>query len=196
MTPILILAAGASSRMEGADKLLERIDGLPLICRMARAALTVSPDVYVTLPAQPHPRWATLAELKVTKVPVPDAAKGLSASLRAGITALPPAEHVLLLLADMPDIGPAEMRAILAGPGQYPDALIWRGATADDAPGHPVLVARKLWPALTALSGDSGAQAILKQHSQETVLIPLPGNAARTDLDTPQDWAAWRKARA
>ena len=36
---ILILAAGASSRMRGADKLLQPIDGIPQIARIAKAAI-------------------------------------------------------------------------------------------------------------------------------------------------------------
>ena len=31
-------------------------------------------------------------------------------------------------------------------------------------------------------------------HAQGRIaLIPLPGASARADLDTPEDWAAWRK---
>ena len=55
--PILILAAGQSSRMRGRDKLLEEIDGVPLLRRqvdMARAAGLGS--VFVTVPEVPHPR--------------------------------------------------------------------------------------------------------------------------------------------
>ncbi|NBR54129.1 MAG: nucleotidyltransferase family protein, partial [Rhodobacteraceae bacterium] len=41
MTPILILAAGKSSRMRGRDKHLEEIDGVPLLRRLALAALAL-----------------------------------------------------------------------------------------------------------------------------------------------------------
>jgi CTP:molybdopterin cytidylyltransferase MocA len=42
---------------------------------------------------------------------------------------------------------------------------------------------------LLALSGDAGGREILKR--EEVVLVPLPGRRALTDLDTPEDFAAW-----
>ena len=54
MIPILILAAGSSSRMQGRDKLLETIDRVPLLRRTVNSALGTDHPVYVTLPQQPH----------------------------------------------------------------------------------------------------------------------------------------------
>jgi hypothetical protein len=89
MTPpaILLLAAGSSSRMRGADKLLERVDGVPLLLRQARVALAAGVPVIVTLPGDRPARTAALAGLDLVTVPVPDAALGLSASIRAGVRA-------------------------------------------------------------------------------------------------------------
>ena len=46
----LFLAAGASSRMRGSDKLLKEIDGVPLIKRTLDEALKLNFPVYVTIP--------------------------------------------------------------------------------------------------------------------------------------------------
>lgn len=54
---ILILAGGASSRMRGADKLLERIDGQQQLARIAQAARATGLPVRVALP--PTARTAT-----------------------------------------------------------------------------------------------------------------------------------------
>ncbi|MEL6586700.1 MAG: NTP transferase domain-containing protein, partial [Pseudomonadota bacterium] len=59
---ILILAAGASSRMRGRDKLLEEIDGTPLILRAVRAACAVSAEVVVALPKGDRTRSAWLTD--------------------------------------------------------------------------------------------------------------------------------------
>jgi molybdenum cofactor cytidylyltransferase len=42
------------------------------------------------------------------------------------------------------------------------------------------------------LTGDTGAREVLKRHSDRVHLVPLKGDRALTDLDTPEDWAAWR----
>ena len=134
MIPILILAAGQSTRMRGRDKLLEPVDGMPLLRQRALAALGTGQPVFITLPALDHPRHATIADLGVTTIPVPDAATGMAASLRTGVAALPECRHFMVLLADLPEL------------------------TAVDL----------------------------------TKLIALPNQHATRDLDTPEDWAAWR----
>jgi len=48
---ILILAAGASSRMRGTDKLLEQVGGQPLIAHVAAVALATGCPVSVTMAA-------------------------------------------------------------------------------------------------------------------------------------------------
>ncbi|WP_412506377.1 NTP transferase domain-containing protein, partial [Roseovarius sp. SYSU LYC5161] len=47
---ILLPAAGASARMEGPDKLLEPVDGMPLLRRQVLMALATGAPVLVTLP--------------------------------------------------------------------------------------------------------------------------------------------------
>lgn len=190
--PILILAAGASSRMRGADKLLEAVDGQPLLRRQARMALEVSRDVRVALPAAPHPRDAVLSDVPVQVIRVEDAAEGMGASLRtafAGVTA----PRALLLLADLPELDAADLRVVLAAPLDAPNARIWRGATQDGHGGHPMLIDRTVYTDFEALTGDDGGRGIVQKHGAH--LVPLQGSRARLDLDTPEDWAAWRKGR-
>jgi CTP:molybdopterin cytidylyltransferase MocA len=71
-----------------------------------------------------------------------------------------------------------------------PDRIL-RGASGTK-PGHPVIFPADLAPLLQNLSGDRGAQPILAAHAGRLHLVPLPGQAALTDLDTPEDWAQWR----
>lgn len=63
---------------------------------------------------------------------------------------------------------------------------------ARGTPGHPVVLPRRLFPSLLELRGDQGARALLAQEEESLRLIPLPGANATTDLDTAEDWAAWR----
>jgi molybdenum cofactor cytidylyltransferase len=195
MTPILILAAGRSSRMLGRDKHIEEIDGVPLLRRLAVAALQLEEPVFVALPSVPHPRAETLAGLGVTLLSIPEAAEGMSGSLRGAVARLPKAEGFLLVLGDLAEIGANEMRAVLTARADHPDHLIWRGATQTGEPGHPILFAASLISRFAGLSGDGGGENLVKPLHDQTHLVPLPGHAARRDLDTPEDWAAFRAAR-
>ena len=187
---ILILAAGASSRMGGRDKLLEDVDGEPLLARQIRIAAATGRPVHVALPAGPHPRRAHVAG--ATAIDVPDAAAGISRSIAAGISVLRQAPAVLLLLGDLPELETADLLAVLEAP-RDPGQVV-RGATASGAPGHPILLPPNAYAGLISLRGDDGGRSVLPAHS--TRLVFLPGERARLDLDTPDAWAEWRAARA
>ncbi|WP_246035873.1 nucleotidyltransferase family protein [Aliishimia ponticola] len=193
--PILILAGGASRRMAGRDKLTETVDGVPLLRLQAERALRVSKDVNVLMrPGRPDRKQA-LEGLDVNVIVSPHALEGMGGSLRTGIEALDDRPCVLLMLADLIDINARDLRMVIEARTTAPNALIWRGATQDNRPGHPVLFDRAVFADLKRLEGDSGGQEVMKAHADRVVLVPLPGDAARTDLDTPEDWARWRAAR-
>ncbi|MFN5826754.1 MAG: nucleotidyltransferase family protein, partial [Rhodobacterales bacterium] len=65
----------------------------------------------------------------------------------------------------------------------------------DGTPGHPVLFPVWALADLAALTGDSGARDLLQTYRNRTELVALPARHAVTDLDTPEDWAAWRGAQ-
>jgi CTP:molybdopterin cytidylyltransferase MocA len=195
MIPILLLAAGASSRMAPRDKLLEPVEGEPLLRRSARRALATGVAVICTLPPDRPERRAAVADLPLTLVEVPDAATGMAASLRAGLAALPrAAAGVMVLPADMPGFEVADLSRLLSLAPDHP-ARILRGATADGRPGHPVVFPADLFPALSVLSGDEGGRAVLRGQAGRVTLVRLPGDRAILDLDTPADWAAFRASR-
>ena len=183
--------------MRGRDKLMEDVDGDPLLRRVAKRACTAGiGPVIVALPPAPHPRHTALDGLPVVPVEVPDATDGLSASLKRALAAAPDtAEAVMILLADLPDILTQDITYVAQATVSKKNSLIWRGATQDGAPGHPVILARALFPELAALSGDAGAQAVIRRHADRVTLVPLPDQHALHDLDTPEDWASWRAER-
>ena len=197
MMPILILAAGGSTRMRGADKLLQDVDGVALLRRQARMALQVSTDVRIALPPRPHPRHDVVQDLQVQRVDVADAAEGMGASLRTIFATLKAdVPRAMLLLGDLPDITADDLRAVIDASRAHPLALIWRGATSGGAGGHPMIFSKALFAEFQSLTGDSGGNSIVAKAGNAVHIVPLPGDRARRDLDTPEDWAAWHAARA
>lgn len=190
---IVIPAAGAARRMGGDDKLLRHVDGVPLIRRTALHAQASGQRVLVTLRPDDDARRAALAGLALRVLTVADHAAGMSASLRCAAADTGPASPLMILPADMPEIGALDLERM------------WQAHTADAAriiqgmagpvPGHPVILPPDLVPELGHLSGDTGARAILAWHHQRILPVPLFGHSATLDLDTPQDWAAWAASR-
>lgn len=191
--PILLLAAGASARMRGRDKLLEEIDGAPVLRRQARAALAAGGPVLVSLPTNRPARLAALQGLAVQHVFVDDADEGMAASIRAGVAALPGgAAGVAILPADMPELTADDLEAVLYAFATHETQAV-RAVSDTGQAGHPVVFPARLFAALAKLRGDQGARRVLA--GETTITVPLPGDHALTDLDTPEDWAAWRAAR-
>lgn len=193
MVHILVLAAGASSRMRGRDKLLQRVRGKPILRCVAETALGTGAPVLVTLPPASDARHAAVAGLPVRVVAVPDAASGMSRSIVRGVAALADAgseDGVMILPADMPGFSAKALADLISRFRAEPD-LIWRGGTTAGQPGHPAIFPRDLWPELAAITGDEGGRSVLQRNSDRLRQVPLPGTMAILDLDTPEDWAAY-----
>jgi molybdenum cofactor cytidylyltransferase len=189
MIATLLLAAGKSTRMGDRDKLLELVDGVPLLARLATRALSIGPT-FVTLPSANHLRRSVLPNS--AQIVVVDANLGLAHSVKSGIAALPDtADGVMILPADMPDITAADM-AVIKTAASTTTLPIVRARTSDGAPGHPIYFAARLFSRFDDLHGDRGAFRLTIGLEDQTLLVPLQGDRARLDLDTPEDWAAYR----
>lgn len=190
---IVIPAAGASRRMGDLDKLLESVDGTPLLRGVAERALAVSDDVIVTLPDLSHPRAEVLENVPVRQIPVPDASGGMSASLRRAALAVPDTcSGVMILPADMPDLTEDDLRQVMKAFEDASGAFLVQATGSDETPGHPVIFPADLIAQFQTLTGDTGARAILAANRRRLIRVALPAAHATTDLDTPEAWALWQ----
>lgn len=189
---ILILAAGASSRMEGRDKLTLPIDGVPMLATMILRAERTRAPVLVALPPDKPARAAIVADCDAAPVTVRDAHLGMGASIATG-TALRPrqATALMILPADMPGLSTDDLIAMKDAWAAAPANAILRGTGADGAPGHPVIFPAACFNALESLTGDQGARAVIAGHDGPVLDIPLPGDHAQLDIDTPEEWSAF-----
>ena len=188
---ILLLAAGASRRMRGRDKMLEEVEGEALVRLMARRALKSGVPVRVVLGPGQDARRAVLGDLPV-EILEAEGADGMAASIRAGVAGL--SGPVLILLADMPEITAQDIYLMISLQARAAGAIL-RAATRDGRPGHPVLFPADLLGDLARLSGDEGARALLQREAARVHLLPLADDRAVIDLDTPEAWDAWRDGR-
>ena len=180
----MLLAAGAGSRMGMPKALVHEDDGRSWLASGVHTLLEGGCDrVTVVLGAGAEEATPLLAGLGVDVVVASDWADGMSASLRAGLRALPvDGEAALVLLVDLPDVTAAVVRRVVAGAG--PNALpsTLRRAAYDGGPGHPVLIGRQHWAGVLAeATGDEGARTYLAAH--EVDLVDCSDLATGHDVD-------------
>lgn len=101
----------------------------------------------------------------------------------------------MLLLGDLISLRTNDLREIVDVLYKHPDHLVWRGATPDSKSGHPIIFHASLIPQFAKLSGDTGGETIVKPLKSQTYLHLFSDNRTRHDLDTPEDWDAWRNFR-
>jgi len=185
----IVLAAGRSSRMRPLNKLLEIIDGKPIIAHAVETALTsgaVCPIIVVT-GFEADRVAAAMHGLDVTIVNNPDFEHGLSTSLRAGLAVLPPdCDGALILLGDMPRIEPSDIAALMTA-AKDREAIcvpVNRGKL-----GNPILWGATYFPEMTQLTGDAGAKQLLAKHRECIIEVPIASDRIFADIDTPADLA-------
>jgi molybdenum cofactor cytidylyltransferase len=206
----LIMAAGASRRM-GEPKQLLPFAGGPLLRTVVAAALDSKlAEVIVVLGCRAREIQQAVdlssevgrssGRLKV--VVCDEWAQGMSASLNAGLGAADPgAVAVAILLGDQPGVG-AELidhvlEAFAGGTRPLARPVFAAGGSSGNtgagrAPGHPVVIARSLWPELATLSGDEGARQLIAGRPGKLLEVPMPGEPP-ADVDTRDDYAQLRK---
>jgi molybdenum cofactor cytidylyltransferase len=188
----IVLAAGLSSRM-GRNKLLAELNGKPLLRHAVEAASKSSADPVIVVTGNEGEKVAAaLAGLKVETVVNHDYANGLSTSLKAGIAALPADyDGTLVLLGDMPGVTSALLDRMIAAFSPADGRAICV-ATHGGKRGNPVLWARRFFPEILALEGDSGAKPLIAANGELVCEVEAADDGPLADIDTPQALAAYQ----
>jgi molybdenum cofactor cytidylyltransferase len=182
----LVLAAGASTRMGGTNKLLCPVDGVPMVRRAVNAALASRcVSVQVVTGHQAEAVAAALSGLAVECLHNPDHATGMASSLRTGLAALPAeADAIVVVLADMPRIDAVLIdRLIAAWDPREPRIVVpMRGGRR----GNPILWPRTLIAEMARVQGDVGARGLLQTHAEQLTRVEWGDDAIFADVDTPE----------
>ncbi|WP_150006232.1 nucleotidyltransferase family protein [Iodidimonas muriae] len=186
----VILAAGLSRRMGGGSKMLAPLQGVPMIVHSVRAAqkARIGP-ILVVVGHQAAAVRQCLAGEMVRIVENPDYECGLSASVKAGVQAVP--DHcaaALFMLGDMPRVAPETLHSLVQSywAAEKPPAVVpyYHGKR-----GNPVLWDRSQFFALAALQGDQGARGLLKALGSEIQTLDVKDQGILQDADDPASLA-------
>ncbi|MDA9296252.1 nucleotidyltransferase family protein [Porticoccaceae bacterium] len=181
---VLVLAAGAASRFGSAKQLLN-YRGRSLVQHCIDKANRLCPGrVFVVLGANQELIEPLISDAKIIRNH--DWQQGLGVSIAAGIDNIDPqSDGLLILLADQVSLTTDELNLLLdAFDGSNTVAAQYAGRR-----GVPAIFPPSLYAELKALSGDSGAKALLQRSDINITEIHLPSGVM--DIDTPEDWAVF-----
>jgi molybdenum cofactor cytidylyltransferase len=183
----IILAAGRSTRFGPSNKLLADLDGEPVVRQTVKAVLqsSASPVMVVTGHMADEVRSA-LAGLDVVFTQSPNYREGLSASLKAGLAAVPAGlDGVLVALGDMPAVRGEDIDRLIAGlaPKEGRSIVV---PVHGGKRGNPVLFATELLEELGEVAGDAGAKHVIGRHGEEVAEVEIDSARIFADVDTPE----------
>lgn len=186
----LVLAAGAGRRMGGPKALLRAMPGGPTFVEEAIRRLREAgcARIVVVIGASSEAVAAMLPR-DVQVAECAQWAQGMGASLRTGLALAasldPVPDAALVTLVDLPDVPTAAYARVLAACAGGGSAVLGRAAYAG-VPGHPVLLGREHWEAITGYAqGDRGARDYLAGRSVR--LVECGDLATGKDVDHPSD---------
>jgi molybdenum cofactor cytidylyltransferase len=122
-------------------------------------------------------------------------AKGMSSSLKKGLSAAEAADAAFIALADQPFLSPKtvdkmiEEYLVSRAPIVVP---VYRGRR-----GNPVLFDKSLFPQIMRIHGDSGAKAVVEENDGLVLEVPVQDVGVVADIDTQSEYedAALRGVR-
>ena len=186
----IVLAAGSASRY-GRAKLLEELDGRPLLQHALSGACkaALGPVYLVTGHEDTAVRQAASGFVDHVIFNA-SYAEGMGTSIACGVSACRDgADGILLLLADQPHIEDRHLQALVDTWSGAADEIV---ATAfADTLGPPVLFGSAAFDELATLDGDRGARDLLRGGRFEVRSVRC--DAAGIDIDTEADLDAARR---
>jgi molybdenum cofactor cytidylyltransferase len=186
--PILLLAAGSSSRM-GQPKQMLPWGNQTLIGHQIQTLLKTGNPVHVVLGSNSNLVIPVIEKYPVNIFINIDWESGMGSSISFGIGQMiqkyPDANGVLITLLDQPLITTSYFEKMLCAyqPGLQ-QILVSRSASGWT--GVPVLFDKCYFKELSELKNEEGAKKIVKRHEENVIL--LDGGEIMEDMDTPETY--------
>ena len=170
--------------------LLPLTDGKPLLWHTAQNALSLGASEVIVVTRPDLSEMADLlSELPVRCVSNLRYAEGMATSLAAGIEALDKSTvAALVMLGDEPYVNPIIIEALASAYERENKPITM--PKYGNRPGPPTLFARKTFPELLKLKGDTGGRQVAQKHPDWVCFVPFDETMRPNDIDTPEDYNA------
>lgn len=185
---VLILAAGAASRMNQAKMLLP-FASASILSHILGEVKAVKPGCICLLTGYYHKEIAdSIDTSQLFLVHNKHWKEGMASSIRAGMQALmkkyPELSSVMILVSDQPYLNRKLLYEMMAVQAKTRKGIV--AARYGKVTGTPVLFEKKYFNQLLALDGDTGARSVLQQHKTDMATVAFPLGAI--DIDTAEDY--------
>lgn len=186
----VVLAAGASSRMEGRHKMLLPVGDKSVIRHTVEEVLAATPqEVVVVTGFKGRDVGAVLADLAVNLQPNLRHEEGQMVSVAVGVGALAtPTDAVMVCLGDMVLLRKQDYLDLVAAYEAATESSIvipYHG----DRRGNPIIFAASYAPEVVAGERKLGCRKLANAYPQETFRFEAGHDRYTTDMDTPDDYA-------
>ena len=192
----LFLAAGASTRMRGTDKLSKEIYGVPLIKRILNEALKLNFPVFVTVPTHDVERKLLILETNAVPIEVKDTDLGMGHSISTGVTQITQNfnfQSLAICPSDLPGLTASSLKKLINFFWKSPEMICRPTNLGNSKIGHPVIFPKKYFEELKLIAGDTGARNIVHKNGKDLNRFETDNDCYFIDLDTPEDFNNWEK---
>lgn len=188
---ILLLAAGASSRMGSPKQLLTWGDSTLLNHSINQAANSKANDVFVVLGANHKKISKTINDTTITVLKNDEWELGMGNTIGFGINHIQDLGYdgVLVMLADQPLIDSIYLNNLIVAFARSNKSII--ASSYNKGAGVPAIFNKSYYKELSALNGDRGAMQLIINYQEETEIIDA-GNLL-VDIDTNE---MYKKAKS
>jgi len=180
----IILAAGGSSRMGDQNKLLQLIDGMPMVKKVVESCLHSNlSSIYVVLGHDSEWINNCISTEGINFVNNEDWRLGMASSINSGIGAMNnDFDGAMILLGDMPYIETKLIDQMIELFQEYKIVV----PVKNGRQGNPVLFSSTFFNDLQSIDGDKGAKRVIQENFSSVVPTHVMTNAIFRDIDTPQ----------
>jgi CTP:molybdopterin cytidylyltransferase MocA len=191
----VLLAAGEGSRMGSVPKSLLVLDGVPLIRRhlaaMREAELN---DVVVVTGYHYEPIEAAIIDTTARVIRNLAPQRGQQSSVRLGASALDPdCDLVMVVLADQPLIGTAELQELVRGFMHRPPGAGVLYPVVGSQRGNPVVFSGEVIATMLASGSDADFRRFIDEHPAVVYRYSTDNEHFIIDLDTTEDIGAFEQ---
>ena len=187
MISAILLAAGQSKRMNGENKLIKEIQGIPLIKLSVKNILASSIDELIIVLGHQKEIVEKLIDKneKIKFVFNKNFESGMASSIKTGLNNLSEkTEAFFICLGDMPMINQDVYNQLIRSRNNK-EIII---PTYKDQQGNPILFSKSMKSIIVSIEGDIGAKKILEQNKDKILKVKIDDINITKDFNTKDNF--------
>jgi len=197
MNSCILLAAGESKRMNGENKLVKEINGIPLIKYSVKNILGSAVDELIIVVGHENEIIQNILDKnkKIKFIYNKDFSNGISTSIKIGLSQISQkSKNFFISLADMPNVNQNIYNKLIKAKNNYNLKLKPEDKkeivipTSDNKDGNPVLFSIFMKNNVMEISGDQGAKEIIENNKTKVLRVPFVGAGVVLDFDTQDNF--------